>query len=36
MSVLIRDKNVLKLLTKGADNIIKQRLSADSKLDLDQ
>jgi magnesium-transporting ATPase (P-type) len=36
MSVILKDKNgVIKLMTKGADNIIKQRLSQRSALNLD-
>lgn len=35
MSVVIKDKGVLKIYTKGADNIIKERLSSKSKLNLD-
>lgn len=36
MSAIVRDKNgIIKMYTKGADNIIKQRLSAKSVLNLD-
>jgi hypothetical protein len=34
MSIIIKDKGGLKMLTKGADNIIKQRLSPKSNLNL--
>ena len=35
MSVIIRSGNQIKLYTKGADSIIKSRLSPDQKLNLD-
>jgi hypothetical protein len=36
MSAIIKDKNgIIKIYTKGADNIVKQRLSKKSKLNLD-
>lgn len=35
MSIVIRDGNYIKLYTKGADSIIKARLSPDQKLNLD-
>jgi len=35
MSVVIRQGNVIKLYTKGADSIIKARLSPSNKLNLD-
>jgi magnesium-transporting ATPase (P-type) len=36
MSTIIKDKNgIIKMYTKGADNIIKQRLSSKSYLNLD-
>lgn len=35
MSVVIRSGNQIKLYTKGADSIIKSRLSSESKLNLD-
>ena len=36
MSAIIKDKNgTIKMYTKGADNIVKQRLSIKSKLNLD-
>jgi magnesium-transporting ATPase (P-type) len=30
MSVIIRDKGIIKMYTKGADSIVKQRLSVKS------
>ena len=35
MSVVIRSGSYIKMYTKGADSIIKQRLASDSKLHLD-
>lgn len=35
MSVIVRSGNYIKLYTKGADSIIKARLSPDQKLNLD-
>jgi len=38
MSIIVRDKqegNLIKIYTKGADNIIKQRLAKDNFLNLD-
>lgn len=37
MSIIIRDKSdrLIKMYTKGADNIIKQRLAVDNALNLD-
>jgi hypothetical protein len=37
MSIIIKDKNdgLIKMYTKGADNIIKQRLASDNSLNLD-
>lgn len=35
MSVIVRSGNQIKLYTKGADSIIKSRLSLDQKLNLD-
>ena len=35
MSVIVRSGNQIKLYTKGADSIIKSRLSSDQKLNLD-
>lgn len=35
MSVIVRSGNQIKLYTKGADSIIKSRLSPDQKLNLD-
>lgn len=35
MSVIIRSGNVIKMYTKGADSIIKSRLSKDNRLNLD-
>lgn len=36
MSAIVRDKNgLIKMYTKGADNIIKQRLADKSALNLD-
>lgn len=35
MSVIIKEKGLIKMYTKGADNIIKQRLSPKSILNLD-
>jgi magnesium-transporting ATPase (P-type) len=36
MSVIIRDNGIIKMFTKGADSIIKARLSNDQKLNLDE
>jgi magnesium-transporting ATPase (P-type) len=36
MSVIIKEKGVIKMYTKGADSIIKKRLSDKSQLNLDQ
>lgn len=36
MSVIIKDKGVIKMFTKGADSIVKARLASDQKLNLDQ
>ena len=35
MSIVIKEKGVLKLYTKGADSIVKGRLSPKSELNLD-
>jgi magnesium-transporting ATPase (P-type) len=35
MSIVIRDKGFIKIYTKGADSIVKQRLSQKSELNLD-
>ena len=36
MSVVIRDRGMIKMYIKGADSIIKARLSAQQKLNLDE
>jgi len=35
MSVIVRCGNVIKMYTKGADSIVKSRLSKDNRLNLD-
>jgi hypothetical protein len=37
MSIIVKDQNdgLIKMFTKGADNIIKQRLAIDNTLNLD-
>lgn len=35
MSIIIEDQGILKMYTKGADSIVKERLSHDNKLNLD-
>lgn len=34
--MIIKDKGVIKMFTKGADSIVKARLASDQKLNLDQ
>jgi hypothetical protein len=35
MSVIVRSGNVIKMYTKGADSIVKSRLSKENRLNLD-
>lgn len=35
MSVIVRSGNIIKMYTKGADSIVKSRLSKDNRLNLD-
>lgn len=35
MSIVIRDQGVIKMYSKGADSIIKNRLASDQSFDLD-